>query len=133
MALSINPEFLRLLRSKLRMRALIALGTAGVLIYGCVLTFTIVIEKGRQFMPTSFSVTKALHGYFYVVVGIQLALLSIYSVALAAQNITLEKERGTFDFQRLVAIGPWRLTLGKLFGAPAEAFVMALCGVPFAL
>ncbi len=128
-----NPEFRRLVRSKLRVRSLITYGGAAGLILGGILAFSVFIEK-QNFRNGSnvFSMAKVLHTYFFTVVGIQLGLVTLFGVALAAQNITLEKERGTFDFQRLVAMGPWRLTIGKLFGATAEATFMALIGVPFA-
>lgn len=136
-----NPEFKRLLRSKLRTRALVSYGTAAALIFGGVLTFMYFVEKERfsrmnfSMLANAFSTAMArvMHEYFFTACGIQMAMVTLYGAALAAQNITLEKERGTFDFQRLVAMGARRLTLGKLFGAPAEAFLMALVGVPFVL
>ena len=128
-----NPEFRRLVRSKLRVRSLVTYGGAAGLILGGILAFFIFIEK-QNFpnSPNVVSMVKVLHLYFFTVTGIQLGLVTLFGVALAAQNITLEKERGTFDFQRLVAMGPWRLTIGKLFGATVEATFMALIGVPFA-
>ncbi|HLX62992.1 MAG TPA: ABC transporter permease [Planctomycetota bacterium] len=129
-----NPELKRLVRSKLRVRALISYGAAGLLIFGGVLAFAYFVAKENQhFSSSPFSLAKVLRDYFFVAAGIQLAMVSLFGTALASQNVTLEKERGTFDFQRLVAMGPWRLTAGKLFGAPAEALLMALVGVPFAL
>lgn len=128
-----NPEFRRLARTKLRMRSLLMYGAAAGLIFGGVLALSVFIEKENAGVyGRLFSMVRVLHTYFFIVTGIQLGLVTLFGVALAAQNITLEKERGTFDFQRLVAMGPWRLTVGKLFGASVEATLMALIGIPFA-
>ena len=135
-----NPEFLRLARSKLRPRALFTYGLIAVLIFGGVLASAYFIEKSNSQRMTRWgpvaskvSITRAFHSAFVAIMGFQLAIVALFGVALSAQNVTLEKERGTFDFQRLVSMGPWRLTVGKLMGAPIEAFYMAGIGTLFAL
>ncbi|MEI6235683.1 MAG: hypothetical protein WCT04_21720 [Planctomycetota bacterium] len=131
-----NPEFIRLVRSKLRTRTLITYLMTSFLLFGATIAISFAIEKsnsGRWSGGGAISFAKVFHGAFYAIVWIQLAAVSLYGVALAAQNVTLEKERITFDFQRLVAMGPVQLTIGKVLGAPAEAFFITLMGVPFAL
>lgn len=123
-----NPEFKRLLRSKLRSRAVFVHGAIGVLIYGGLLGLMYMLSQvagGPVFplMPT----------YFLFAVGVQVAVVTFYGVTQAAQNIALERERATYDFQRLVTMGPWRLAWGKLLGCSAEAWLIALVGVPFLL
>ncbi|MCK6471739.1 MAG: ABC transporter permease [Planctomycetes bacterium] len=123
-----NPEFKRLLRSKLRSRTVAVHVAIGVFIYGGLL--------GLMYMIKQFPGTPAfplLQTFFQISVGIQLAVVTFYGVTQAAQNIALERERATYDFQRLVTMGPWRLALGKLLGCAAEAWLIALVGVPFLL
>src|SRR5262249_20798809 len=129
-----NPEFQRQVRSKLRPRSLMLLGVTAVLVFGTTVAATYFIDRERSAQIGSpFTHAGVMHSIFFAITGVQLAIVALYGVGLSSQNIALEKERGTFEFQRLVAMGPWHLTVGKLFGAPAEAFFTALFGIPFAL
>lgn len=126
-----NPEFIRLQRSKLRPRTQIMLGATAVLILGGILAFMYIGETdwGRK---SAGNLGPLLLHYFFVVTGVQLAVVSLYGLTLSAQSVTLERERNTMDFQRLVGIGPNRLAVGKLFGAPIEAFFLVFFGALFA-
>ncbi|MCW8133308.1 MAG: ABC transporter permease, partial [Planctomycetota bacterium] len=123
-----NPEFLRLWRSKLRPRQMILLGGITALVLGMILGIWYWIEIANN----SYSRSKMMTGYFFVVVGLQMAIVSFYGLIQSAQSVSQEKERFTFEFQRLVAMGPSRLVLGKILGAPSEAFFMAAVGAFFA-
>jgi len=118
-----NPEFVRLVRTKLRGKSVIILGVSSAAIFGGLLA---ILQYGINQHNDLYT------GYFFATVGIQCGLGSLYALMLASQNITMEKEKNTYDFQRLVAMGPWRLGLGKLMGAACEAYVGIGVGAFFA-
>jgi len=124
-----NPEFLRLARSKLRPRSMLLLGAAGVLVLGTIL---MIMYWNLQSGFGRSTPSAMLRDFFYTVAGLQLGVISLYGLFLASQNITQERERHTFEFQRLVAMGPRKLAIGKLFGAPCEAWWLVLIGTLFA-
>lgn len=125
-----NPEFIRIRRTRLRLRSVLTLSAVALVIFGGVLvTMWFSFSNAGGFA----SLQEMLRAFFFTTVGIQLAVVSIYGVLLAAQNVTLEKERGTYDFQRLVGMGPFHLTLGKLFGCSCEAWCLTLVGMFFAI
>ena len=124
-----NPEFVRLCRSKMRPGKIVLLAGIAAFICGGILVLMYLAETqfGRQ--PVN-NMGEMLRNYFFWCTGIELAAVTLFGCILSAQNVVLERERSTLDFQRLVAIGPLRLTLGKLFGAPLEAFfVAAVCAL----
>ena len=124
-----NPEFIRLRRSKLRTGRMILLGSVTALILGGVLA--------SMYWDTTvvggWTAKEMLKYYFFTVAGLQLAVITLFGLTQASQNITFEREQHTLDFQRLVAMGPGRLVLGKLFGGPCEAWWIMLCAIPFAI
>jgi len=48
-------------------------------------------------------------------------------------NIFKEKERNSFDFQRITRLTSAELTVGKLFGAPALMYFVFACLMPLSL
>ena len=119
-----NPEFIRLTRSKLRPVKMLVMSAVGVFICGGILTLMYIKESdlGRHAVANQ---PQMFRDFFFWCCGIELVVLCLYCGILSAQNVALERERSTLDFQRLVGIGPWRLAIGKLFGAPVEAFWIA--------
>jgi hypothetical protein len=49
-------------------------------------------------------------------------LLAAFGSKLAADSVGDEARNRTWDAQRLTSLGPWQMTLGKLFGATAFAW-----------
>ena len=49
-------------------------------------------------------------------------LLTAFGSKLAADSVGDEARNRTWDAQRLTSLGPWQMTLGKLFGATAFAW-----------
>ncbi len=125
MFLTNNPEFIRMLRTRLRPRALVARAVFMALLFSGILVVLYWIDR------TSGSPIPMLRIYFIAVAGIQLALLCILGLTQASQNVVLERERNTYDFQRLVAMGPWHLTFGKLYGGAIDAWWLVLSSLPF--
>ncbi len=130
-----NPEFIRLVRTKLRPKTMLSYALGALMIFGGAIAFTYWVETSmnRWGLTVAVPISRIMRSSFFAVTGLQLAVTALFGVGLAAQNVTLEKERVTLDFQRLVAMGPTRLAIGKLFGAPAEAFFMTAIGSIFAL
>ncbi len=127
-----NPEFIRLARSKLRIGRLALMFVIGALVC-CGLLVLFYIEATSFGQHPMLNPARMFHGYFYWIAGLQLTVISLLGTMLSAQNIALERERSTLDFQRLVGMGPWRLAVGKLFGGATEALFMAGVGSLFAL
>lgn len=127
-----NPEFIRLRRSKLRVRNMVLLGVTAVILVGGIAAFFVFLNSVGTFPKP---IIKWIDCY-----QAQLAILgygsAYYGLVLASQSVALEKERFTFDFQRMVAMGPWQLAIGKLFGSACEAlfglFIASLCTLPTA-
>lgn len=124
-----NPETLRLIRTKLRPRNLLFLGSATVLALGIVFAALYYMQQSSTTYPYS----QMFKDFFFTVVWLQLIVLSLYGLIQSSMAISQEKERFTFDFQRLVAMGPGRLVLGKLLGSACDAWFIVLCAVPFLL
>lgn len=127
-----NPEFIRLVRSKLRATNIALITGAAVFIVGGIAGFFIFLRSVGAFARPvvnwneCFAVQTTIVGYGF----------AYYGLVLASQGVALERERFTFDFQRMVAMGPWKLAVGKLFGSSCEAllgfFVASLCTLPTA-
>lgn len=120
-----NPEALRLFRARLRPRTMFTIGFLAVLVLGATLGILYVVQD-KVPLPGGF-----LALYFHVAAALMFLGPGLYGLNLASQSIIQEREQNTLDFQRLVTIGPWRLALGKLLGAPAEAWFAIGCGIFF--
>ncbi|MBI3832640.1 MAG: ABC transporter permease [Planctomycetes bacterium] len=128
-ALFANPELVRILRTKLRPRQMLLFGGGTALVLGLMLAGMYWAQQATL----SFSLTKMLSTFYFTVAWLQMAVLLLYGLIQSAQAISHERERWTFDFQRLVAMGPRKLVLGKLLGAPSDAFFIVAVGLLFQL
>ncbi len=62
-------------------------------------------------------------------------ILYLWGAHLAAESVSEEVRERTWDLQRLSALGPWEMTVGKLLGAPVFAWYaggMCLATMAFA-
>lgn len=57
-------------------------------------------------------------------------LAVLWGTRQASDAVCAEVNDGTWDFQRMTALGPWELTLGKLFGSTAFPWYGAAWCVP---
>lgn len=124
--LSDNPEFVRLVRSKLRPRTMVSRAAFMVLLLGGILAlaYWVALESGTN-------LSRVYRYYFVGVVSILALMITLLGLTQAAQSIALERERHTLDFQRLVSMGPWRLAFGKLYGCSIEVWWLVVCALPF--
>ncbi len=145
-SMSLNPEFVRSLRTSLpRRRALFVAGlTLALVAAGAWLIWNesapssyaynlsldepgraanLYAEQVRRFGSTS-----------YVILTVALfALLFMLGPAMAGLSFVQERLRGTVIFQQMSLLSPWRLAAGKFWGAGALAYFVALMLLPFAL
>ncbi|MEO5694340.1 MAG: hypothetical protein ABIQ72_14525 [Usitatibacter sp.] len=65
---------------------------------------------------------------FTTAVGIFVLMVHFLGTRNAAESVTEEVRDRTWDWQRLSSLGPWRMTWGKLAGAPAFSwYAGAIC------
>jgi hypothetical protein len=136
-----NPEFVRHRRSELRQTR--ALVLVGVVIAICVLVGLLCwIPRGSDqpvgprgkvdaLARNHFSEFSFL--FFRVLILIQLCVLSFWSLFACAQAISGERDRKTWDFQRVTRLAPSELLIGKLLGEPLLAYFIVICCVPLTI
>lgn len=107
----LNPEFHRNLWLKFSLFRLIAMPV----LVGTVLAI-IMSNEDQIWADTIFG--TALNLYFLVVF--------VWGNFEAAGSISNEYKNCTWDFQRMSSIGPWELSLGKLFGATSYVWYFGL-------
>ncbi|HET8761222.1 MAG TPA: hypothetical protein VFN94_09145 [Nitrospiria bacterium] len=69
--------------------------------------------------------------FFYVILGLQAAILLLYGAQRIAPSISRERADRTWDFQRLTPQSSWDIVLGKLLGAPLYAYFLAAAFIPW--
>jgi hypothetical protein len=116
-----NPEFIRNCRAQLRPRRLILVASVAA-----VLSITVAYSMSRN--PYNH-----WRDYLNLVLIAQMIALIGGGGISTGLSIFRERERNTFDFQRVTQLSAFELAIGKLFGAPALAYFVALCLVPAAL
>ncbi len=60
-------------------------------------------------------------------------LVMLWGGRLAADSVVHEINERTWDSQRLSSLGPWAMSWGKLFGAPAAAWIAGLVALAMVL
>lgn len=147
-SLSMNPEFVRVLRTTLpRRRALFVAGLTVVL-----LAAGAWVVWNRSAPHPVYGLDEAeLHGLAYqseawalqvknfgaesygVLTVVLFALLFVLGPASAGLSFVQERLRGTAIFQQMSLLSPFRLAAGKFWGAGALSYFVALMLVPCAL
>ncbi len=69
--------------------------------------------------------------FLAVVLWGQVAVSSFWAITATARSIQSEVTNRTLDFQRIAALGPRQILLGKLLGEPAQAYLLIVATVPF--
>jgi hypothetical protein len=120
-ALAANPELQRNGRIQLRRGRMLA---AAAICAAVSLSFVAVNRSSpASNMRQAFTMIFLLQAVVLVIGG------SIYCL----QSVQREKDQNTFDFQRITRLTPLQLALGKILGAPALMYFVALCMMPVAL
>jgi len=147
----LNPEFVRHLRSELRRtRALTMLAIVGII---CLLVGLACWNSQQNRLEEMRRLALQFDGhwnqrltemeerslaefwklYYGVLIFIQTAVLTFWSLLSCAQSISGERERKTWDFQRTTRLTSVELMLGKLLGEPILAYFIVACCVPITL
>jgi hypothetical protein len=66
-------------------------------------------------------------------IGIQGAALTFWTLFSCAQSISGERDRKTWDFQRVTRLTPAEILIGKLLGEPVLIYFAVLCAAPVTL
>jgi hypothetical protein len=126
--LFLNPELLRYTRSQLRLARVLAY--AGITL---LLSFTIAffyVHQGGIVGRGAHATGDGLLHFAFIVQG----LIFAGGGGIACLNsIYTEKDRNTFDFQRVTRLSSLELALGKLFGAPLLTYLICVCLAPLTI
>jgi hypothetical protein len=114
-----------------------------------VTAFRVRFRRGGLFTTTSIYVTLLLGGggllyyqnlrnnigffprnYLLGILGVQFVVSGIMALASTANSLRIEVAKQTFDFQRIAALTPAQILIGKLFGPSALAYLLAIASVP---
>ncbi len=71
--------------------------------------------------------------YFLVLVGFQFVLSGLMAMNATNVSIRTEVTRHTLDFQRITALSPGAILVGKLLGEPALAYLLVIVTFPLGL
>ncbi|MDT5272976.1 MAG: hypothetical protein QOH49_5162 [Acidobacteriota bacterium] len=146
-SLSLNPEFVRVMRTTLpKRRALFVAGLTVVLLaagawvvwnrsapssYG--FTYDLPDSPARQSVLWALQVKSFGAESYGMLTVLLFALLFVLGPALAGLSFVQERLRGTAIFQQMNLLSPFRLAAGKFWGAGALAYFVALLLLPCAL
>ena len=71
--------------------------------------------------------------YFLAIFGLQLIVSPFLAAAATATSLKAEVMNRTLDFQRIAALSPREILVGKLLGEAAPAYLLAIATIPFAV
>jgi hypothetical protein len=125
MAAWANPELIRNLRAQLRPDRMLTVAAICA-----VLSLVVGFAESSRFPGAPAS--KWGLEFLGLVIWAQVAVLVFGGGFAVLQAVPREKELNTFDFQRVTRLTPLELTVGKLLGAPALIYFVALCLMPAA-
>ena len=121
-----NPELVRNVRAQLRRERVVAVAAICVVL-------SVVVGFSEFSRDPGFAGVRWGAEFLHQAIWVQALVLVLGGGFAALQAIQREKELNTFDFQRITRLSPWELTIGKLLGAPALMYFIALCLVPAAV
>src|SRR5712671_2817554 len=147
-----NPEFVRHRRAELRPVRAITVGALVLVV--CVLVGLACWSSQRELVE-NFRGGAQHHGTAYWtqgladaqqnfawrtwlliykwLIGMQGAALTFWTLFSCAQSISGERDRKTWDFQRVTRLTPAEILIGKLLGEPVLVYFAVLCAAPVTL
>jgi hypothetical protein len=122
-----NPQVVSAFRVKYRRGGLFVTTT----LYLAALTMLgVVLEYYNQ---TLFPGLRWQDNYFLALLGIQYLVSCMTAASATASSMKSEVANRTLDFQRIAALTPRQILLGKLLGEPAMAYLLAIASFPLAV
>jgi|HubBroStandDraft_1064217.scaffolds.fasta_scaffold00139_22 hypothetical protein len=143
-----NPEFVRHRRAELRPVRAITVGA--VVLVVCVLVGLACLsyqhtiadnlrrwdtqEGTRRLAQIEDQFARTTWLLFYKwLIGMQGAALTFWTLFSCAQSVSGERDRKTWDFQRVTRLSPAEILIGKLLGEPVLVYFAVLCAAPVTL
>ena len=71
--------------------------------------------------------------YLVTVLAIQFVISGVFSLMTTTTSLLLEVQQRTLDFQRIAALRPRQILLGKMLGDPVGGYLLAVSTLPLAL
>jgi hypothetical protein len=71
--------------------------------------------------------------YLLAIMGLQFVISVFGSSMATASSLQAEVSQRTLDFQRLAALNPRQILLGKLLGEPSGTYILAISTIPLAV
>ena len=68
--------------------------------------------------------------YLVVIIGIQFVVSGLFAVLSTSVSMQAEVNNRTLDFQRIAALSPRQILLGKILGEPSSGYLLAIATVP---
>lgn len=124
MSIFANPEIVRNVRSQLRPKK------AAAVVIICLL---LSVSVGYGLLHGTSDVTQRYRTLLQMTFYAQALILGAGGSIACLNNIYKEKDRNSFDFQRLTRLTTTQLTAGKLFGAPVLMYFVCLCLLPVSI
>ena len=147
-----NPEFIRHRRAELRPTRAITVGAVVVLL--CVL-IGLACWSSQQHQLLNLQQAAEHYGtdawkhrlnvlqdnfvrqtsllFFRWLVGLQAVTLTFWTLFSCAQSVSGERDRKTWDFQRITRLTSAEILIGKLLGEPVLVYFAVLCAAPVTL
>jgi hypothetical protein len=122
-----NPELIRNARAQLR-PGRVAIAAVICAVFSIVTGLSLVPDAVQEHPNADWALA-----FLQIILVGQIVTLALGGAVACAQSIQKEKQMNTFDFQRVTRLTPWELTFGKLFGATAFLWFVALCLMPAAI
>jgi hypothetical protein len=97
-----------------------------------VLTLAVVGALLQQYYPVYLPTSPIgwQRVYFFGLLGVQFLASGLIAGTTTAASLRAEVTNRTLDFQRIAALSPRQILLGKLLGEPALAYLLAVAVVP---
>jgi hypothetical protein len=93
-----------------------------------------VLGAGMEYYKNRFpNPADWVHYYYLALMGIQFLVSVLMAGSATSVSMRNEVVNRTLDFQRIAALSPGQILLGKLFGEPAHAYLSAIASVPLAV
>jgi hypothetical protein len=120
-----NPLVVSAFRVQYRRGGLFSITVVYLLIWA---TVGAVLEYYRAYVGSDWA-----RIYFLVLIGFQFVLSGLIAMNATNASIRNEVTRHTLDFQRITALSPAEILVGKLLGEPALAYLLAMVTFPLGL
>ena len=74
-----------------------------------------------------------MRAYLVGVMGVQFVISGLFAVLSTSMSMSAEVTNRTLDFQRIAALSPRQILLGKILGEPSSTYLLAITTVPLAV